>query len=78
MRKVYVTKDEQKAIASIERLAKKWPQTLTLFSWSGTMNVFKSADDGQPCVITGIGGIPNDGGDPSSEEVDQFAKISFD
>lgn len=78
MREVNVTKAEQKAIASLERLAKKWPKTLTLFSWSGSLCVFKSADDGHPCHIGGISGIPNDGGDPDPYDVDQYAKTNFD
>lgn len=68
-----LTADEAKAIASLERLAKRWPDTLMLFSWSGTLCVVKlNEDGGSPLhdgdpsshVITTIHGIQNDGGDP--------------
>ena len=74
---VKITKDEQRAIRSLERLAKKWPKTLSLFSWSGTLCVCKKANDGRPAVITQIIGIDNDGGDPSDNEIDQDADIFY-
>lgn len=77
-RQVCATKEEQRAINSLKRLAKKWPDTLRLFSWSGSLTVWKNADDGQPCVVDYVSGISNDGGDPSSDEVDQFADVFFD
>jgi hypothetical protein len=65
-----LTDEERRVIASLERLAKRWPPTLTLFSWSGTLCVVRSEadllDGGNPgdAVITTIEGIPNGGGDP--------------
>ena len=60
--------DERRAIASLQRLAKRWPQTLMLFSWSGMLcvmpNGFDREDDPDGAVIATIQGIPNDGGDP--------------
>ena len=68
-----LTDEEDKAVRSLERLAKKFPRTLSLFSWSGTLCVCKvhpdDADDDTyeyPIrVITDIVGIVNDGGDPN-------------
>lgn len=62
------TPDEEAAIRSLERLAKRWPQSLTLFSWSGSLTVVKSDDMGNDGFHSDrthtIFGIPNDGGDP--------------
>ena len=63
-----LTDEERKAIAALERLAKRWPQSLKLFSWSGTLCVIRAdtslLDNPEAAVITTIDGIPNDGGDP--------------
>lgn len=65
-----LTDEEQRAVASLERLAKRWPQSLKLFSWSGTLVVvcnnepFAEADDPNDQILAQIDGIPNDGGDP--------------
>lgn len=71
---IELTKEEQNAIHSLERLAKRWPKTLWLFSASGTLEVYKLRGEGEQvhvsngsvdpnyCVTT-IHGIPNDGGD---------------
>jgi hypothetical protein len=69
-----ITEEEARAIASLQRLAKKWPRSLTLFSWSGSLAVYHTADtdrlvvnhDGnaEDLVLTWIEGIPNGGGDP--------------
>lgn len=65
-----LTDEERRAIASLERLVKRWPKSLKLFSWSGTLCVVQSeADlldgpDPDAAVITTIQGIPNGGGDP--------------
>lgn len=68
MHEITVTKEEQKAIASLKRLAKKWPDSISLFSWSGSLQVFKEVD-GKSAVIESIGdAIPNDGGDPNYDE----------
>ena len=69
-----LTKDEQRAIASLKRLAKRWPQSLWLFSASGTLCVMRKDEDGQQphlpdhgvdpaFMVDTISGIPNDGGD---------------
>lgn len=67
-----LTVEEDKAIRSLERLAKRWPRSLTLVSMGGSLHVVHTADErmGAPgnieraeAVLAGIVGIPNDGGD---------------
>jgi hypothetical protein len=62
---------ERKAIAALQRLAKRWPQTLKLVSMDGGLHVIRNGDerygtrfgtDRQESVIASIYGIPNDGG----------------
>lgn len=67
------TKEEEKLIDSLERLAKKWKKDgndLMLFSWAGTLCVVKRSciDDSQfeNGIVTRILGITNDGGDPDN------------
>jgi hypothetical protein len=66
------TQEEEKAIAALKALAKKWPKTLWLFSASGTLSVMKKKNGEH--VLTPGGGmdpdflvdtvdIENDGGD---------------
>lgn len=68
-----LTKEEKNAINTFKRLAKKWPDTLWLFSGSSTLWVMRYGPDGKP-VMTPDGGfdpdycvvkidIENDGGD---------------
>lgn len=70
-----LTEGEAKAIRSLQRLAKRWPESLTLFSWSGSLVIFKTdewgghmgggpRDNANDYVVDYIDGIPNDGGDP--------------
>ena len=59
-----ITIEEAKAIRSLKRLAKKWPRSLRLFSWSGTLCVTKRNSDDIDALITYIENIPSDGGDP--------------
>lgn len=63
------TADEQRAIDSLKRLARRWPQSLTLFSWSGSLVVvhtdeYRSDMAANDWDSEQILGIPNDGGDP--------------
>ncbi len=70
-----LTPKEEAAIADLERLAKKWPKNLWLYSASGTLNVMKTPPDGNEMlpgdgggvdpenIVTIIPGIRNDGGD---------------
>ena len=58
---------EAAAIRSLQRLAKKWPQSLHLFSWSGSLKVTKRNSNDIDAAIADIDGIPNDGGDPELE-----------
>lgn len=65
-----LTMEEEKAVASLRRLAKRWPCTLTLASMGGSLFVLPS-DYGETAsggidpddVIESIPGIPNTGGD---------------
>jgi hypothetical protein len=62
-----LTTKEKHAISELEKLAKRWPKKLVLFSWKGTLHVLKpnkSRTMGQAIVAT-FGGIPSDGGDPN-------------
>lgn len=69
---ITVTEEERKAIAALERLAKRWPGSLTLLSYDGGLSVIHTAGrdyitdgDGperQERVLAHIDGIPNDGG----------------
>lgn len=60
-----LTPREAKAIAGLKRLAKTWPQTLKLFSWSGALVVMDAdMEPGDAASLDSIHGIPNDGGDP--------------
>lgn len=81
MSTIVVTKEEVKAIKALYRLSKKWPKTLSLFGWSGTLCVFKQNKEGKDCYASkdfNFRGMPCDGGDPSSDEVDQFAEVVYE
>ena len=54
-----LTRDEEKAIASLERLAKRWPKSLWLYSASGSLNVMRLNED------ESTGHSPHSGPDPS-------------
>lgn len=45
-----LTKEEKSAIASLKRVARKWPNSLWLFSASGSLNVMKKHADGEKAV----------------------------
>lgn len=69
-----LTDEEERAIASLKRLAKKWPDTLWLYSASGILNVMRCDEGGKHAMLRNCGvdpeycvdtiaGIDNDGGD---------------
>jgi hypothetical protein len=67
-----MTEEEVKAIRSLHRLAKRWPQTLTLASMGSSLCVLHTGDprwgellgiDRAKAILDDIDGIPNDGGD---------------
>lgn len=67
-----VTPEEESAIKSLKRLARKWPKTLRLVSMGGQLHVVHTNDERMQsedsiergeAVIEDIHGIPNDGGD---------------
>jgi hypothetical protein len=69
------TKEELRAITALRRVAKIWPDTLWLFSGSGSLWVMKKGPNGEhvvtphggmdPAFVVEGGSIPidNDGGD---------------
>ncbi len=60
-----LTQQEINAIKSLERLAKKWPDTLLLFAGMG-LSIRKIAPDGsyrRETEVASITGIKCDGGD---------------
>lgn len=66
-----LTRQEASAVKQLEKLARSWPKTLRLQSWSGALHVLKvgkgmTIDE---CKVTVIHGIPNDGGDPDGNDV---------
>lgn len=64
-----LTEEEKRTVATLKRLAKKWPKSLHLFSWSGSLHVMKPGDgrSHSESSITIIN-IPNSGGDPDAYE----------
>lgn len=69
-------KEEREAIGKLFRLAKVWPQSLMLFSNSGTLEILRMKEGGtmplsssaeHDAHVVGTLGtrIPNDGGDPN-------------
>jgi hypothetical protein len=73
MCEIVLTEKEKAAIRALDSLAKKWPETLWLFSASGSLKVMRYGPNGEQ-MITYTGGmdanyvvatinIPNDGGD---------------
>jgi hypothetical protein len=66
-----LTPEEERAIASLKRLSKKWPRSLTLASMDGSLHVIRTGDEAfsdgdgaerQDGIIADIHGIPNTGG----------------
>jgi len=70
---IELTDDQKRAIKSLQRLAKKWPDGLSLFSWSGSLCVtLNTPERPVPVVVAHVDGIPNDGGDPSDSDIDPY------
>lgn len=62
-----LTSDERAAVNALRRIGKRWPKTIKLFSWSGSLVIFDTDDDlADPIhsVLATVPGIINDGGDP--------------
>ncbi len=63
-----LTTQEKRAITALQRVASKWPDSLSLFSMSGSLYVVptedKRADTTTSRRAVPIFGIENDGGDP--------------
>ena len=68
-----LTKQEQKAIIALKKIAEAWPSTLWLYSASGSLCVMTHDRNGNRALTLGGGynqdyvidtiDIPNDGGD---------------
>lgn len=67
-----LTPEEASVVRSLQRLAKRWPRSLTLVSMGGALSVIHTRDrrfdaDGcmerQEAILADIDGIPNTGGD---------------
>lgn len=67
-----MTPEEVRAVQSLARLAKRWPQTLKLVSMGGGLHVIHTGDprfgaalpsERGEAVLYSFDGIPNDGGD---------------
>ena len=62
-----LTEEEERAIRSLERLAKKWPKSLMLFGASGSLLVRLIPENGEGggnrFTVAEISGIRCDGGD---------------
>lgn len=65
---IFLSVKERRAIQRLKKLAKAWPESLSLFSNSGTLEVHKTSV-GDPytedTLIDEIFSITNDGGDRS-------------
>lgn len=64
---VTLTDEERRAIAALERLAKRWPRSLKLASMDGSLLVYRSGDApdevGEDGAVADLGSsIPNTGG----------------
>jgi hypothetical protein len=66
-----LTREERDAVRCLERLAKRWPKSLELFAWAGTLVVLRTVSDGEDPAhsmterkVARIPGIRCDGGDP--------------
>ena len=67
-----LTEEESKSIRSLERVAKKWPTSLKLFSQSGLLLIVKMhpnhPEDEYGRIVDTIANIENDGGDSNWKE----------
>lgn len=54
MQPVLLTVEEERAIATLKRLAKRWPKTLWLYSGSGVLIVMRCGPDGKHAMLPGI------------------------
>lgn len=71
-----LTRDEKAAIRALQRLANRWPKSLSLLSWSGSLCVVPTDERDEPHGKRNIAifGIPNDGGDPDGRQgPDEYA-----
>ena len=69
---IRLSESERRAVASLQRLASRWPSSLTLASMGGTLVVVHSDDprfdsenaaERNDAALAYVEGIPNTGGD---------------
>ena len=48
---IELTKEEKRAIAALNRLAKRWPSTLWIFANGGGASVLKKSPDGDQVTL---------------------------
>lgn len=60
-----LTPEERRAVRALERVAKKWPASLWLFSASGRLHVMKCKSDGSRAFLPGSYAIDDGGVDPA-------------
>jgi hypothetical protein len=65
------TPEERRAIATLRRLAKRWPKTLWLFSANGSLNVMRYDADGKTAMTSAVGQYH-----PLTEAVDQAYSLA--
>lgn len=75
-----ITKEEQKAIARVERAFKNWPETLAVYSASGALCITRLTPGERPLHhhISQILNVANDGGDPDFDEMDQVPELEYE
>lgn len=72
---VELTEAEVRAVSALQRVARRWPPSLTLFADGGSLIIIRTEDVGlfvdnrsegerDGCIVTTVHGIPNDGGAP--------------
>jgi hypothetical protein len=72
-----LTKEEKNAIRSLERLSRRWPKSLWLFSANGQLHVMKRDGSGRRRVAQAARGSSSlmDGSEP--EVVDRNASVAL-
>jgi len=60
-----LTDAEAKAVRSLKRLAKTWPESIKIFGWSGNLCIMDAEmEAGASAMLDEVYGIECDGGDP--------------
>lgn len=76
--RITMTGEEEQAIKALQRLINRWPESLELFGWSGTLTVIKTDNvTGRRAAVQSIYGVNCDGGDPDEATITQGAKVTW-